>query len=80
MFIEQIIKFALKGSGPPSCTCNLQLVIFMTKQEFLRKIFERIIFYWKNIAGGSAPYFVQTGPSHLQNLTPKRKILNVLWT
>ena len=52
----------------------------MTKQEFLRKILERIIFYWKNIAGGSAPYFVQTGPSHLQNLTPKRKILNVLWT
>ena len=45
MLIEQIIEFQLKKPGPPGRMCALQLVIFMTKQKFQRKIFEWTIIY-----------------------------------
>ena len=38
----------------------------MTKQKSLRKIFEWIIIYCENIAGGNMPYFPLHGPNHLQ--------------
>ena len=47
----------------------------MTKQSPLRKIFN-----WINIAEGRVLYFPLPKPNHLQNLTPKCKILNVFWT
>ena len=37
MLIEQIIKFELRGPGPPGRTCTPKLVIFMTKQESLQE-------------------------------------------
>ena len=45
MLIEQIIEFQLRGLGPLVVHALLQLVIFITKQKFLRKIFERIIIW-----------------------------------
>ena len=45
MLIEQIIELQLRGLGPVAEHILLQLVIFMTKQKFLRKIFEWIIIY-----------------------------------
>ena len=39
MLIDQIMEFQLGGPGPPGCTCALQLVISMTKQKSLWKIF-----------------------------------------
>ena len=45
MLIEQIIGFELRGFGPLVVHVLLQLVIFMTKQKSLRKIFEWIIIY-----------------------------------
>ena len=45
MLIEQIIEFELRGPGHPGSMCVLQLVIFMTKQRSLRKIFDWIIVY-----------------------------------
>ena len=43
MLIEQIIDFELQGPGPLAVHVLLQLVVFMTKQKFLRKICEWII-------------------------------------
>ena len=37
MCIEQIIEFELREAGPPGRTCTLKLVIFMTKQNFLKE-------------------------------------------
>ena len=37
MLIEQIIEFELTGPGPPSRTSTPKLVIFMTKQKFLKE-------------------------------------------
>ena len=46
MLIEQFIEFKLRGLGPLNRTCTpIQLVIFMSKQKSLRKIFEWIIYY-----------------------------------
>ena len=46
MLIEQIIEFELRGRGPLGRTGTPStIVIFMTKQKSLRKIFEWIIIY-----------------------------------
>ena len=45
MLIEQIIEYELRGPGPLAVHVLLQLVIFMTKKNSLRQIFERIIIY-----------------------------------
>ena len=39
MFTEQTIEFNLRGHGPLAVHVLIQLVIFMTKQKILRKIF-----------------------------------------
>ena len=72
MFIEQIIEFELRGPGPCSRTCTLTTGFIY--------IFEWIIIYYENIAGGNVTYFLLPGPNHLQNLTPKGKTLNMFWT
>ena len=43
MLIEQNIIFELRGLGPLVVNVLLQLVIYTTKQKFLRKLFELII-------------------------------------
>ena len=40
MLIEQIVELQLRGPGPLAWHALLWLVIFMTKQKSLRKIFE----------------------------------------
>ena len=48
MLIEQIIEFELRGPGSLGRTIAhaiLKLVIFMTKQKNLKKIFKWIIIY-----------------------------------
>ena len=62
MLIEQIIEFQLSLAAH----VLLYLVYFMTKHESLRKIFEWIIIYCKNIAGDSVSYFPLHAPIHLQ--------------
>ena len=46
MLIEQIIEFELRGLGPLIVHVLLQLVIFVSKQKSLGKIFEWIIIYY----------------------------------
>ena len=45
MPIEQIIELQFRGLGPLAEHVLLKLVIFMTKQNSLRKIFQWIIIY-----------------------------------
>ena len=40
MLIERIIELQLRGPEPPGKRVLRQLVIFVTKQKSLRKIFE----------------------------------------
>ena len=82
MLIERIIELQLRGYGIPGKRVLRQLVIFMTKQKSLRKIFEWIIIYCKNIARDHAPYFPLPGPNHLQlkfnsKLQDVKRVLNL---
>ena len=45
MLIEQVIEFKLGAWGLLIVHVLLQMVIFMSKQKSLRKIFEWIIYY-----------------------------------
>ena len=50
MVIDQIIKFELRSLlGPLTIDVLLQLVIFMSRQKYPRKIFEWIIIYYTKI-------------------------------
>ena len=40
MLIEKIIEFELRGAGSTVLTCSTKLVIFITKRNLIRKIFE----------------------------------------
>ena len=80
MLIKQIVDFELGGPGPLGIHALLKVVIFMTKQNLQDKSSSELLFTAKNIAGGYVSCFSSLGPSQLQNLTPKFKILNVLWT
>ena len=56
----------------------LHLVIFMTKQKSFRQSFEWIIVYHKKYCWGQRNLFHSPPePSHLRDLTPKYKVLNV---
>ena len=57
MLIEQMIEFDLRGAWAPGVHVLLQLVIFMTKQQSQRKIFDWIIIYGKYFPEGNIPYF-----------------------
>ena len=79
ILIEKIIEFELRGLGLLVVHVLLQLVIFMKKQKLLRKIFEWINIYRKNIARGNVPRYPLCRPNHLQSLTPKCKISRMFW-
>ena len=86
MLIEQFIEFGLRRPGPPKFsntftrTCTPTTGYFYETTKIYEKNLVWIIIYSWNIARGNAPYFPVPGPCHLQNLTPKCKILNVFWT
>ena len=87
MLIEQIIDFSefrvisvilnlnWGGLSPLAVHVLVQLVIFMTKQKFLRNFFDCIIIYYKILQ--ETMYFTFLYWAKSQNLTPKCKILNV---
>ena len=72
MFIEQIIKFELRGPGPPDRTYNAKLVIFRQNKVLQKnKSSSELLLTAKYIAEGNASCFPSPGPSHLQNLSKK---------
>ena len=80
MLIILIIEFELRGPRPPGRICTPKTVYFYYKTKISKEIF-RVNYYLRlNIARGNVTYFLIPGPNHLQNLTPKCKILDVFWT
>ena len=77
MLIEQIL--GLRGPGPPGRVCTSITDCFRDKTIIFKEN-NRIGYLLLNIAGGNVLYSPLPGPNHLQNLTPKCKILNVFWT
>ena len=75
MLIEQIIEFELRGLGPPHRTCTQTTGYFHDKTKICKKNLPVDHYFLLNI-----PHFPLPGPIHLQNLTPKCKILVVFWT
>ena len=80
MLIEQIIEFQLKEPGPPVRTYTSITGYFHDKtkisKENLRVDYYLLLKYSKR----QYALLFLSGPNHLQNLTPKCKILNVFWT
>ena len=58
MLIEQIIEFKVRGHGPCGRTCTPVLVIFMTKQKYIRNIFAWIILLFTSTTLQAAMYIV----------------------
>ena len=75
MLIEQIFK--LREPGPPDCICTSITGCFRHKtmifEENNRLDFYLLLKYCRRLI----LYFPLPEPNHLQNLTPKCKILNV---
>ena len=78
MLIERITEYELREAGPPGRACTPIIGKLHDKTKISKENLRvDLIVYCYNIARGKAPYFPLPGPNHLQNLTPKRKILNV---
>ena len=75
MFLEQIIKFELRGPGP--LVVHVLLNWLFLNKHLQGKSSRELLFTSKNFAGGNLPSFPLSGPSQLQNLTKKCKNLNV---
>ena len=83
MLIEQIIEFELREPRPPGRICTYATGYFhgMTKQKSVRNIVERIILFTAiKYCKMQCTLLPLPGPNHVQNLSPKCKILNVYWT
>ena len=80
MLIKQIIKFELRGHGPPGRTCTPTAGYFHDKTKISKENLRVDHYLLLKIARGNARYFPLPGPNYLQNLTLKCKILNVFWT
>ena len=80
MLIEQIIEFGLRGLWSSARTTTPTNGYFHDKTKVSKANLPVNYIYCENIAVGNMPYFRLPGPNHLQNLTPKCKILNVFWT
>ena len=78
MLIEQIIEFELRWPGPCSRTYTLATGYFHDKTTMstanLRVDYLQLKYCWRQCTS-----LFLLGPNHLQNLTPKCKILHILW-
>ena len=80
MFIEQTIKFDLRGLEPFRRTCTPATAYFYAKQKSLKKNFRVDYYLLLKYCRRQCrlPCFPLPGPDHLQNLTSKCKILRDL--
>ena len=78
MLVEQIIEFQFWGPGPTGRTCTPIAGYFHDKTKISKEDL-RVDYYvlLLNIAGGYVLHLSLPGQNHLQNFTPKCKILNV---
>ena len=82
MLIKQIIEFELKRPGSPySRTCTPKRGYFHDKTKIFKANTRVIIICCQKYCMKQCTLLLlPLGPSHLQNLTPKFKILNLFWT
>ena len=78
MLIEQ--NFELKESGPLGCICTPITGCFRDKKIISKENIRQDCYLLLKYCCRQCTLFPLPGPNHLQNLTPKCKILNVLWT
>ena len=81
MLMKQIIKFQLRGPGPPGCRRVLYHWLFpWQNKNFEEKSSSGFLFTAQILQ--EAIYLTSPipGQNHLQNLTPKCKILNMFWS
>ena len=79
--MEQIIKFELRGPGPPGRTCTPTECYFHDKAKNSKEYFQ--MDYYLLVKYCRKQYTLLPpipGQNYLQNLTPKCKIINVFWT
>ena len=85
MLIIQIIEFELRGRGPPKFSNTFTRTCIRTTDYFYEKtkIFkENLQVDYCSLLKYSKRQCIlisRTGSYHLQNLTPKCKILNLFW-
>ena len=76
MFIEQIFKF--RGPGPPGRICSTPITgWFHHKTTILKESIRLDCYLLLKYCWGQCTLLPLPRPNHLQNLTPKCKILNV---
>ena len=68
----------MRGPELPGRTCIPKTSYFQDK-NLSGKLSSELLSTFKIFAGGNVPGSPPTGPTHLQNLAPKCKILNVFW-
>ena len=80
MLIEQIIEFKLRGPAPQVVYVLLQLVIFMTTQKSLRKIFEWIKYLQLKYCTWQCTLVFSTGVKSLKKFNPEMQDFKRNWT
>ena len=78
MLIEQI--FELRGPGPPGRICTPITGCFNHKTIISEENFRVDCYSLLKYCRKQGTLLPLPKPSHLQNITPDCKILNVLWT
>ena len=78
MLIELI--FELIGTGPLGRICTPITGCFHDKTIFSKKNIRLDCYLLLKYCKRQCTLLPQPGPNHLQNLIPKCKILNVIWT
>ena len=81
MLVEHTIKFELSESGPPGRTCTSINGYFQDKTKIFKENLQVDYYLLLNNCRRRCIllYFPLHGLTHLQNLSPKCKILNVFW-
>ena len=80
MLIELIIELKLKGLGPPNRACTPATGYFHDKIGIYKENLQLSYYLLLKYCRSQCTLLPFPGPNHLQNLTPKRKIVNVFWT
>ena len=78
MLIAQI--FDLGGPGPTGCICTTISSCFYVKTIISKENIRLDCYLLLKYCRRQCALLPLPGPNHLQNLTPKCKILNVFWT
>ena len=78
MFIEQTIRFELRGLVPHGRICTSATGYIYDKTKISKENLQMDYYLLLKYRSRQCTLLSPTGPNHLQNLTPKCKILKCL--